>query len=443
MRPLRSLSLETIIEKLWQVFSKAEESRSLEQVSYSLPGTLMSGFAVFFFQHPSILDFQRRMKHKRGLCNLETIFKVKEIPSETQMREILDSADVEVVRVLFSHFFERVRLAGWANDYKSIISNGLNAGSYYVCAFDGSDYFHSQKISCPSCLRRKDKAGGVHYYHTVLAATIVKAGSHRILPIDAEQIKNEDGSEKQDCEINAGKRLALRVRKEHRQIELIITGDDLYSKVPFLLECKDLRFHYVVVAKPSSHKELFEWVEDLDNLGMSIGGSWHVGAACKRKFYEYRIVKNVPLTQSEEVFVNFVEVWERNKAGVQTYHNSWVTDLDVTAENVSEIVGIGRSKWKVENEHFNIQKNHGYELEHNFGHGKKNLSHIFYLLNLLAFVVHKIIERGDSQYRQCFDDGISRREFWNGLRTLFSKILFESWSSLLEFWLDDELIESG
>ena len=443
MRPLKSLSLESIVQMLSDSFSEAQDTRSAERVNYTLHGTLMTGFAMFFFQHPSLLQFQLAMKKQRGRCNLETIFKVKEVPSETQMRQIVDLADAEVVRRLFPELFERVRRAGWAADYKTRITNGKDAGSYYVSALDGTNYFHSEKIACPSCLQRTDQTGGVHYYHSVVAATVVRAGTHRILPIDAEAIGNEDGTEKQDCEIKAGKRLVRRLRQEHPQLALIMTGDDLFSRVPFAKECESLRLHYVFVAKPNSHHEMMQWVEDLDRLGESVRGSWTEGPACTRKFYEYRIVKEVPLSARAEVYVNYVEVWERNKEAEMVYHNSWVTDVEVTTENVPEIVSIGRAKWKIENEQFNVQKNGGYELEHNYGHGKKNLSQIFYLLNLLAFLVHKIIERGDQLYQECLGVGFARRELWNGLRFLMHRFLVESWTQMLKMWLAEEAEASG
>ena len=54
------------------------------------------------------------------------------------------------------------------------------------------------------------------------------------------------------------------------------------------------------------------------------------------------------------------------------------------------MVGIGRSRWKIETEQFNVQNNQGYELEPNYGHGQQTLSMVFYLLNLLAFLAHKL-----------------------------------------------------
>jgi hypothetical protein len=92
-------------------------------------------------------------------------------------------------------------------------------------------------------------------------ATLVRAGSHDILPLDAEEVRNEDGREKQDCALNAGKRLAERLREKHRQLKLCICGDALYAHEPFVLKLRELRMGFVLVAKPGSHQELFDWSE--------------------------------------------------------------------------------------------------------------------------------------------------------------------------------------
>src|SRR5215213_5345353 len=89
MRPLKSLTVEAIVELRTARFSAMADARAVEQLRYSLPDTLRSGFALMFFQHPSLLQFQRAMEKKRRRCNLQTIFGVQEIPSDTQMRDIL------------------------------------------------------------------------------------------------------------------------------------------------------------------------------------------------------------------------------------------------------------------------------------------------------------------------------------------------------------------
>jgi hypothetical protein len=96
---------------------------------------------------------------------------------------------------------------------------------------------------------------------------------------------------------------------------------------------------FVLVAKPTSHRPLFEWIEELDVLGECQRGTWEAGPAGQRRYFEYRLAHQMPLSQSGRVAVNFLEVWERDRYGKQVYHNSWVTDFVVTPENVATLVG--------------------------------------------------------------------------------------------------------
>jgi hypothetical protein len=436
MRPLQSLTLEALIDMLSTRFTYIPDTRHPERIDYSLHDTLMSGFAMLFFQHPSLLEFQRKMKQRRSRCNLETLFGVHEVPSDTQMREILDGVPVELVRQVLPELFAKVRRVGWAPDFKSTVPSGYHQGEYYSAVLDGSDYFHSTKVQCPGCVQRTDSNGHVHYHHTVVSATLVKAGSHRVMPVDVEEVRNSDGQDKQDCELNAAKRLLSRLRQEHPQLPLIIGGDDLYCHEPFIAQLRALRLHHVLVCKPTSHLELYAWVEDMERLGGCDKGQWHEGPACRRRFYTYRIARSVPLTAARRLWGTLVEVWEYDRMGTQRYHNAWFTDLEVRADNVAAIVHIGRSRWKIENEQFNVQKNHGYELEHNYGHGQHTLSMVFYLLNLLAFMAHMLLERGDRLYQRCLAT-TSRRELWHTLRTTLRMILVANWTEFLLLYLDE------
>jgi len=296
MRPLTSLSLEAMINLLSDSFSQLPDERQQSKIDYAVRDVVMSGFAMMFFQHPSLLQFQQAMHNRHGISNLETIFGVYEIPSDAQMREILDVVDPEPLRLLLSEIFDKMRRAAWLADFKTKLASGTNAGDYFVLAFDGSEYFRSTKIQCPGCLHCLDKSGQTQFYHSVVSATLVKAGSHKILPLDVEAVRNTDGQEKQDCEINAAKRMVERIRQEHPQMKAIVCGDDLYSHEPFVELLLSKRLHYVLVAKPASHQEMFEWVDELERCGGSERGTYTEGVATKRLTVEYRIVRQVPLS---------------------------------------------------------------------------------------------------------------------------------------------------
>lgn len=425
MRPLNSLTLETVRDLLAGTFRQIPDRRR-GRVDYLLPDVLLTGFAMLFFQQPSLRQFQALMKERKGRCNLETIFKVKTIPSDSQLRQILDGVPPESLRALLPELFERLRRLGWTREFATRVGEA----NYYPMLLDGSEYFHSTELQCPGCLRRPDRSGRIQYSHQIVAATLVKAGTHQVLPLDVEEARNSDGTQKQDCELTAGKRLIERVRQEHRQLALVAVADALYAHEPFITQLRQQRMKFVLVVKPGAHQETFEWVEELAGLGECETGQWQEGPAGQRQYFEYRIARQVPLKQGGAMLVDFLEVWVRDGAGKQLYHNSWVTDLELSRATVATVFGLGRSRWKIENEQFNVQKNQGYHLEHNYGHGRQTLSMVFYLLNLLAFVTHLILELGDRLYQQCRLVG-SRRGLWELLRGAFQLVLVESWAELL------------
>lgn len=437
MRPLKSLTLEAIVDLLATTFGAVEDSRAPAQLSYPLHDTLMSGFAVMFFQHPSLLQFQRAMEQKRRRCNLQTIFGVREIPSDTQMREILDGVEPESLRGVFPQLWEKVRRAGWGGRFTTTLPSGQHQGTYYTVALDGSEYFRSTKVQCPHCLRQPDAKGRVHYSHMIVGATVVQAGSPQVVPLDVEEVRNGTvESAPQDCELTASKRLVARLRQEHPQMALIMIGDDLYSHVPFVEQLQQVHQHYVLVAKPSSHPTLMAAVTAAEGTDQSQTGQWIEGSGARQRTYTYRLVRSVPLSLESAVRVTYVEVWEHSTSGQLLYHNSWITDLDVDPTHVAVVVQIGRTRWKIENEQFNVHKNHGYDLTHNYGHGHQSLSMVFYLLNLLAYVAHVVLALGDQLYQRCRAQE-SRRELWHALRALVNAFLVASWRHLLQVYLED------
>jgi hypothetical protein len=94
-----------------------------------------------------------------------------------------------------------------------------------------------------------------------------------------------------------------------------------------------------------------------------------------------------------------------------TYQNSWVTDITISEHNVVDLVKGGRARWKIENETFNTLKSQGYHIEHNYGHGRQNLSLNFFLLNLLAFFMHEIFQLTDRLYQACRRKASARKAF--------------------------------
>jgi hypothetical protein len=137
------------------------------------------------------------------------------------------------------------------------------------------------------------------------------------------------------------------------------------------------------------------------------------------------------LNQSNpDLQVNFIAYWEIRSD--QTQHFSWVTDFAVTPANVMTLIRGGRARWKVENETFNTLKNQGYHFEHNFGHGQQNLSVVFAVLMMLAFLVDQIQQLGDALFQAALKKTERRCRLWEQVRALFKTLAFQSMAEVLQ-----------
>ena len=427
MHHKKHLSFTALRKLLSEHFRQIDDRRQSGKVDYSLHDYLMGGFAMMFFQDPSLLAFQKRMQDSIQHNNLTTVYDVSKIPKESQMREVLDRVDPSDLAPIFSGLLSRLQRG------KHLVNYQLFEGMYLV-SIDGSEYFSSKNIQCPHCLITESK-GKRRYHHQILQSVIVNPDMRQVIPLAPEQISNHDGTKKQDCEINADKRVIHNIRKIHPKLGIIITGDDLYSKQPFIDELKKNRMSFILVAKPTDHNILFQWVDELTQLG---GGDSLELIDEKGRRHRYQWVNDVPLNGTKDAdHVNFFQYQIVSKNNKINYKNSWVTDISVNKNNVVTLVKGGRARWKIENETFNTLKNQGYHIEHNFGHGNHHLSMVFFILNLLAFYVHQILELTDRLYQTVrYTKFTSRKEFWNQLRCTFRILVFRSFEHMLAYILD-------
>ena len=90
----------------------------------------------------------------------------------------------------------------------------------------------------------------------------------------------------------------------------------------------------------------------------------------------------------------------------------------------------------MEDESNNTLKTKGYNLEHNFGHGKQHLASVLATLNILSLLFHTVLERLDEKYKLLRPHLPTRKTFFDDLRALTRYLYFESWEHLLTFMLE-------
>jgi hypothetical protein len=386
---------------------------------YTMADIGLSAFSLFFMGSPSFLAHQRRLERGQGRSNCLTLFGISAIPSDNYIRLMLDGASPAAFDGLFMRAIEA----------SGPLTRFQRLGGRVLVALDGSEYFCSRKIKCPQCSTRRRSDGGVECFHAFLGASVVAPGHTQVLPLPPEFIAPQDGAEKQDCERNAAKRWLARHGPAVAHLRPVYLGDDLFACQPIAAAIQDTGGNFILTCKPSSHQTITEYLQ-----GATL--EQHRQTVCqrgKRTVTTYRWLSGVPLrATADAIVVNWFAIEIRNAAGKRTYYNSFVTDLPVTADTVAELAACGRARWKIENETFNVLKTNGYNLEHNFGHGKQTLASIFLTLNLLAFAFHTAAHLAVLTWREAVAACGATYRFFENLRTITAYVLFQDWPHLLQ-----------
>lgn len=415
----QDLSADSLFKRLHDRFDQVPDHR-LGQPTISLGDALMSGFAMFALKDPSLLAFDNRRHDPND--NFRTIYGIGSVPSDTQMRTILDPIDPDVLRPAFTEVFRRLQRGKILEDYAYL--NGA-----YLVSLDGTTYHNSDHIHCDSCLAKRHRNGVISYYHQLLGATIVHPDHQEVIPLAPEPIINHDGAEKNDCERNAARRWWKRFRQEHPHLPIIAVEDALGSNAPHLRDLAEARANYIIGVKPGDHAFLFQKLRDADAEGQTRHFTQVDAKTNILRHYRWRL--QVPLNESNaDCLVDVLEYWEIQPDGTTQYF-SWITNLSLTEHTVYDVMRGGRARWKIENEVFNTLKNQGYHLEHNFGHGEKNLSVVLVMLMMLAFLVDQVQQRCCPRFRAARKKFRTNRYFWERVRGLFHEYLFLSMTALL------------
>ena len=432
------LTFDFLLGKLRKSFLAMPDNRSGKNISYTIPDAASCAFSVFFTQEPSFLSYQKRMQERYGVSNEKTVFGVKEIPSDTQIRRLLDEVPAKVLNGVFWDSVDYLKQAGQLEHFRTEVGE-----KDLLVALDGTWYFSSSDIHCSNCLRQTYE-GENTYYHAMINPVIAVPGKTQVIPLPPEFIKNTDGDKKQDCEQNGAKRWIRKHGRKLSKMKVTILGDDLYAHQPICEELLKVGFNFILVCKEDSHKTLYEWINGIceEVKVEKITGVRKV----TKETWVYRFVNGVPIrdekdTNDRVLLVNFCEITIMDEDGKRKYHNAFVTNHLITAENVEQISACGRARWKIENENNNTLKNQGYHLEHNFGHGRKHLASLLAILNILSFLFHTILEIMDLTYQAVRRKSGRRDTLFNGIRTLLSLICFKSFASLMEFMLGHKRIQ--
>ncbi len=416
----KHLNADTLLALVRQDFQKIPDSRA-DNTKISLDDALMSALAMFQLKDPSLLAFDKRRREKPE--NLHTVFGIATIPCDSQMRTILDPLPLSFLRSPFRTIFRQVQRG---KDFEKMAFYD----GHYLLSGDGTGYYSSAKVSSPYCLSKTYKNGETLYYQQMYAASFVCPGCKVVIPTCPEVIIQQDGSTKNDCERNAAKRYYEQFRQEHPHLKVIVVEDGLSSNGPHICDLQRHNLRFILGAKPGDHVAFFTQLRQAAKDGTATETDF-LDPDDKKKMHFFRFMNQVPLNKSNsDLLVNVLEYTQIDKDEKFTVF-SWVTDIPITEENVFQLMQAGRARWKIENETFNTLKNQGYNLGHNYGLGKKNLSAVFTILMMLAFLIDQAQQLSCWLFQEALQKAESKRYLWESLRSFFRNYRVDSMETIL------------
>ena len=158
---------------LRQDLAGVPEHRTGQNTQYQISDAGLGAFAVFYMQSPSFLAHQRDMQRNKGQNNAQGLFGVERIPSDGQIRNLLDPVEPEALHERFWGIYRHLDEGGYLDKYRGV------AGTRLI-SIDGTQYFSSREIHCPNC-RVSVRDEETYYSHLVMMAVVCAPGQEHVI----------------------------------------------------------------------------------------------------------------------------------------------------------------------------------------------------------------------------------------------------------------------
>ena len=293
---------------------------------------------------------------------------LEEIPHYDTINDFLRKLDVSELEKIRDYMIRELFKKRSLEKYRLLDKN-------WCIAIDGSQLFSFKEKHCEHCLKKehKNKDTGeierITYYHTVLEAKLILG--NMTFSILTEFVENENESvSKQDCEINAAKRLMKKLKYKFRKLNICILGDSLYACEPIYKLCDEYNWKFIFRFKEGRARTLWEEIQTIKGIENNEKTST---LTYKSDALDWKLtyINEVSYKNMSITTVDFTETIYKKSKDTSTSEKTktsknfvFVTNIQITKRNAFKIVAAGRSRWKIENEGFNNQKNIRYDIEH-------------------------------------------------------------------------------
>ena len=401
------------IPEILRYIDEIKEPR--KRIEYPMRYLVMSEMVMFLSEGRSQRFTETAYNETKYLENINEITKTKveKIP------------DAEIYTDVFSRIEEQ-EIEKFQNriNYKMIrnkIYESKKIMGKYNVALDGtrSQKAH-QEISQEWLSQTKD--GKTTWYVAMLEMKLV--AKEMAIPLMSEMIKNEDKKRKneseeeierkteeeikQDCEINAAKRLLPKFRKEYPKLPIRIIADSLYPSEELIKLSEKLNLEYIFVLKDKKIRTLTREFLDLASLP-------EAERKIRETKEEYVLTMWVNEIDYKGLKINVIREIRKNKKTGKSTIWMWMTNRKITERNVEKIIYCAKQRDYIENQGFKEQKiTSGIDLEHVYSKDIKAIRVIYTIIQITHLLL-QIIEHSDisGEFRKKYGSvKVFRRKFY-------------------------------
>ena len=353
------------------LFDKLTDKRNKSYITYKIKTIVMTRLFALICGITTMTEINSSFNKEDAIKNLSSICnqKLKEIPDWQTIQDVIETLDIKEIENIRKYIVKALIRSKMFDKYR-------HNGAFQLLVDATGVSSHDYNLN-GNCIIKKSKNGVIKYYKQVLEAKIVVGKI--VISLDTEWIENEDmqtEKKKQDCEINAFKRIAVRIKKNYPKIKFIITGDDLYATTPMINICKENKWHYIFNLKQDRLKQVWEDFQD------------NVSFKNETSKADYKLSCGIRFKGNT---FNALSYTEKQKGKDVTFN--YITDLNVNNHKIEYIVAMGRRRWKIENEGFNEQKNGTFCISHLCSRNENALKIHYYFIQF-AHVIRQLLEYG-------------------------------------------------
>ena len=402
-------------------------------VQYSVEELILAGIMLFLMKNDSRNAFNHKQKDSLFRKNYYRLFRLRlpHMDAVDKLLEKIDPAQIENIRCRLIHALIEKRVLHKFRFY----------GTYFYVAIDGTGVYNWNENTSENildqALTKESRNGKESYSFQVLEAVLVCSNGMTI-PLISEWIANYTKPyDKQDCELKAFKRLAVRLKNNFPRLNICILADGLYSNVSMMDICRQYDWKFITVFRDGNLPSVWNEVECLLPLAGATKSKKQSLYACGCWITRsYRWIREMDYKNHPIHWIECVQETVHDKTGeIKNNRFVFLSNLEVSCENIVPILMAGRARWLIE-DHFNSQKNRGGSLHHKFNRTHFNALRNWHNVRQLACMILELVKHTD-KLRQILKENtkMTLKELWENLTGYLSMcsvmddmFKFELWS---------------